>query len=311
MASVINCCRCARRYVLNKRQCLLSWIFFVLLLGGIILAIVLPSMYTNKRVNDDEYGVFINKFTMSVRGPYEPNTYNLAIGDSITRFVRTYVPINGLQRIQCLSSDKVTITLSISAQYSYNPHDIIPIVLFNFGNDDRYKQFLSSLAVQSIRQTCSNFTAEHFYLNRNGVENTMEANLANEMDGFASTLISLQLTDFDYPWMFNNVIDRKQLTLQNVTTQRNAREGAILDAETKFLITQDQARIMEMYAINNRSILLTQARDNATVVSTQWQKLGLSYLEVKQALGLDEYGFLAYLRSEILRTTSSSLIALN
>lgn len=310
---MIGCIRSAAEF---HRQCtpaILRTIVALLMLGGCLLAIILPVMYVNQRVAQDEYGVFVNKFTMEVSGPYDQGAYNLIPGQEIVKFVRTYIGIDGIERMECLSSDKLKIALSIAAQYSYNMHELIPVVLYKFGKEERYKEFLSQLAIHSIMKTCANYTAESFYLNRNGIENAMTNMLSQDIEDaqLGSVLISLQMKDFDYPQRFNAAIESKQLTTQNIITQTNARQSALINAQSRLLIAKDQAQILLMYAQNNASLILNQAQNNASAIAIEWQQLQITYQTIQQSLHLDGDRFLSYLESELLRSNSGALVSLS
>src|SRR3990167_1291281 len=101
------------------QRTLLTLLLIVLGLGGFILLIVLPAITVNKRVEQNEVGIFVNSFTTDVVGPYEQGSYTINVGDSIILFTRI-VQDSGLEDIICLSNDKITIDLNVFIQFQYN-----------------------------------------------------------------------------------------------------------------------------------------------------------------------------------------------
>jgi regulator of protease activity HflC (stomatin/prohibitin superfamily) len=249
-----------------------------------VLTIVLLAI-SIKKIDPQQIGYTENQITMSIKGPFDQGLHPFLPGDSLVVFDRIFQQL--LLEVDCMTLDKMKLTISVSLQYQYNQEKIIPVIWYQFGDEDHYVDFLRKNITTSLITSCAKYTAIQYYDLRGQVEKTMEVDLIYNLNGnssmFGSDIKALQLKNIEFPPELNAIIVRRQLIDQEQNTQINNRTTQLILANTTLLSAQQQAISIQIYANNTAKITMQQAETNANVIRYQWSQLVDALLYSKNA----------------------------
>jgi regulator of protease activity HflC (stomatin/prohibitin superfamily) len=272
--------------------------------------IILVSLTALKKVEQKEYGIVFNNYTYEFGRIYEQGTYTLNVGDVLLKKERTLIPI-GTNSLNCISKDKITVTLTLSAQYQFNKQDLIDIIFKQF--DEQYDTFLSSIVANIILRICGLYNAEDFYLKRGIVDTHMLNSLKNEINNntqsLGATIVNFQLQNIRFPQAYEDAITQKQLVTQNKVTSENNRITQLILANTTLLQNQRQAQILIINANNQAQININQAQTSYDIIVNQWIQRADVYATIMANLKLNQSQFLEYLKAEAIRDSDSPVIS--
>lgn len=297
-----QCCRCC-----------VGWTMFIIILFGLITTmIVLLILTVNKKVEQDEFAVFINSFTTDVSDVYTQGTYTLAVGDEITTFKRTYQHLD-FDDLPCMSYDQLELAVTISLQYKYTQDHVVPTILKKFDNEDNFKGFFVDKIVSNIITVCGNYSAEDYYSKRGTIEVEMYDTVVADINAsdVGLEIIFLQLKNIDFPKKFAEAITKKQLAQQEAVTQLNNRTSQMIVANTALIAAQQQAQIIVINANNTANINIKQALNEELIIMNQWAQRTLGFNVTITNLNLSPRQFVKYLEYDLLRSTQSPIIRLS
>jgi regulator of protease activity HflC (stomatin/prohibitin superfamily) len=273
--------------------------------------IVLVSLTALKKVEQKEYGIVYNNYTMQFGKVYDQGTYTLNVGDIMFKKDRTLIDV-GINNLNCISKDKITVTLTLSAQYQFNRQDLIDIIFRQF--DEEYDTFLSSIVSNIILRVCGFYNAEEFYLKRGIVDINIFNALINEINNSTQSLgaiiVNFQLQNIRFPQSYEDAITQKQLVTQNMITSQNNRTTQLILANTTLLQNQRQVQIIIINANNQARINENQAQNSYSVILNQWTQRANVYALTILNLKLNHTQFLKYLEAEVVRESDSPIISI-
>lgn len=278
----------------------------------IIIGFALIGVSVNKKIENNEYGIEFHKSTTMEFGKiHEQGIYSIPPGSEMLIFVRTLQDVDsGI--IDCFSSDKIVIKLTIAVQYQLVKEQIIPIILKKFDGNDNFKNILKFIVQNIIINRCGQFTAENYYDQRAIIDKDMYDSLVAEVNNntLGATIEFFQLINIQFPDKFSQAISEKQITIQKEITTLNERTSLIIQANTSLLQAKRQAEIILINAQNTVNINLRQANTTKLVVENQWVQRGLAFNSIKTSLNLTQEQFIQYLKSEIIRTRTNAIISI-
>jgi regulator of protease activity HflC (stomatin/prohibitin superfamily) len=293
-------------------------------LGAVLAMISLLALTVNKEVAQDELMVAVNTmYTGQVRGPFEQGRQNLQVGDSMIHFKRTVIPMP--LRVTCYSRDLLQVTLDITVMYQYVQEAIVPTILKAFYDETYMLGMFRSVVAGSSYASCSNFTAEEYYQNRQLAENSLLQNLKIDLDYTLNETVpefqsedsthqpiritQLQLTNVDFPSAYNNIIQLKLQTQVQQTASLNNRATLLTNANTALISAYQQANILNINGQQTADVILAQANATQQIVVDQWRARALSFQAVQTQLGLtDPVSLLRYWQAELLRVHPRSIV---
>jgi regulator of protease activity HflC (stomatin/prohibitin superfamily) len=280
------------------------WIF-----ASIILFIVLLSVTVNQAVAQNEYVVGYNNYTQEFTKIYSQGKYTIDVGELFIPFTRTVQEFNS--DIDCLTQDKVEITLTFAIQYQYQEDYLIPIILQKFGNNKNYKNWFQASVYSSIQESSLKFNAIDYYSQRGTVDSTMYNDLVvniNKLvldDSNMGTLINFfQLVNIKFPTSFSTIIQQKQNIQQSELTATNNRTSLITNANTQLLEAQRTADIIILNANYSAIININEAEALANVELQKWTNRAIAYSQAKDNLNFNASQMVQYLKSENLRNSN-------
>lgn len=287
----------------------LGSILFVCLL---IIGFTLLGVSVNKKVENNQYGLaYYERSTMKFGDIKEQGIYAIPPGATMLRFPRTFQDVD-LGTIKCFSKDKILLELAVKVQYQLIKEDIIPVILKQYGSNAAFRDILKYIVESEIMIVCGQYTGAQYYENRTDIDSAMSDRLKDAVNNNSSgaTIGFFQLINIQFPQAFSDVITDKQIAIQQATTALNARQSQLITANTSLLQAQRQASITIATANNNAQIILQQANATSQTVFNQWNQRGLAWKSIKDSLGLDQQGFIDFLKNEVLRLVSSPVVSL-
>jgi len=265
--------------------------------------IVMLSL-TVKQVEQDEFAVSYDNYTMEFDEIYDQGTHVIGAGEKLIRVKRTLQEYQAT--VNCLTLDKVLVDLDVAAQYQFREDELIPFILRKFKNSDNYKTFLTNRMLSAIYEVCTAYNAEEFYTSRGTIDiaiyNSMEREI-NQQD-IGSDVALFQLVGVYLPSEFVTAIEDKQATIQLEETANNDRPGVLTAAETVLLETQQEAEVTLINANKTAAITLDKALREAAIEENLWKERSIGYENAKDELGLDVNGIIEYIRSDAVRQAS-------
>ena len=281
---------------------------------GVIVVVVGAALLATsfKRVEQAEYGIaYYNRTTMEFGDTYEQGVYLLSPGATMLIFARTLQDVE-TEPINCFTADKIIVTLTVAVQYQLVKDDIIPIILKQYGDNEKFENILKYIVQNIIINRCGQYNAEDYYVHRATIDSDMYQHLLNEVNSnsIGATIELFQLTNIAFPKDFSDVISQKQVIIQNAVTTLNQRASQLISANTTLLEAQRTANIVLINANNTVTINLRQANATRDVIYNQWYRRGLAYSAIKSELTMDEKQFVEYMRNEIIRTIPGAVVSI-
>lgn len=276
---------------------LLTVVFFI--------TIMFMLMTTNNVVEQNEYAVVVNSFTMKFYDNILTQGFYVRWpGDTFIKFERTLQNID-LGVLNCLTKDEVMLEIYVSAQYQYDKNKLISVVLKQFNTNGEYSSFLKSIMRSAVLNTCLEFTVLEYYEKRSQVDVAMFNEIQREVNGrhIGSNVEYFQLTDITYPPEYISILHDKQNTLQTIVIAKNNRETSIVKATTKTLENERNANINIINANNYYNITIYNANAQKEAIVKQWENRKELFSNIVSDLNLTIQQLIDYLKSNIVMTS--------
>jgi regulator of protease activity HflC (stomatin/prohibitin superfamily) len=283
-----------------KISALISFCWFVaIVLGGLFL------VFTNYYVQQNEYTVVMNKWTMQFKDTvYSQGLYFLGPGVEMIPFQRTLQELD-LGRTDCLTRDEVLVDLKVALQYQYDQKQLIPFILQTFGSEKKYVEFLTGTARSIILNTCLEFTALEYYEIRSVIDTEMFSNLIKNINDkhYGCSIEYFQLVDIQYPPDYITILHEKQNVKQDLITAENHRSTEEIGARTTQLEARRTASINLINAHNIYNMTLYDAQTQKEAIVSLWKSRAVAFNNIISDLNLTYPRFIEYLKSNVVRTS--------
>lgn len=281
-----------------------------IIIGAILLTIVMLTLCVNKKIDQNQYGVFINKYTMDVSGPFDQGTYTIKPGDSMNFYTSTVQYYD--DDIYCMSKDGLQIALEISYQYLYQRNSLIPIMLYDFSDEGNYLSGFNAIVESAIYKSCAFFNSEDYYTQRQKIEANMSITVTNAIgnSGIGIDLNIFQIKNIQFPYSFNDAITQKQILIQQVQTQLNKRVSQLISVNTTLIQAQQIAKQIKIQTDNNVNIIIAQANATSNIINTQWLKRASTYKTIMDKQNINSTQLVSYIEYELIRLSSEPTIQL-
>jgi regulator of protease activity HflC (stomatin/prohibitin superfamily) len=272
---------------------------------AVILAITLMALTVDKVVEQNEYAVGYNTYTMEFTKVYEQGKHTIAVGEDWIILQRTLREFK--DEIQCLSKDKVLLDISVSIQYQYVEDDLINIIMRDYGGEKNYKKMIHNRAISSIMESCLLFNAEQYYIERSSIDAAMYNTLYNKINekDIGTTIEFLQLTNIAFPDDFNTVIEEKQNIEQTSLTALNDRASIITQANTEYLEALREADVNIINANKTANIIINKAETEATSQEKLWSDRAFGYTHALSLLNFNSTDIIKYIEYDNVRGSTT------
>lgn len=293
---------------IHKRTLRNIFLTFIVI-TGILISIAYVATYVNKNVAQNEYGVVFNGYTMDIKKEVlDQGKYALKFGEYMKTYPATiqYASFENDNRIVCFTSDGMNVMIDIVVQYAYDKTKLIPVMLYDFDNEENYIAYYRANLHASIFASCANFNSDDYYTFRQAVEDNMFKNVIENINssGIGINVILLQLTNVDFPSEFDEAIEKKQIEIAQLQIQKNNRTSLLIAANTTFIQGQQQAQRIMNQADNTVKIVMARANSVSNVIKNRYYALGDAFAETMINLQLNSTEFLNYLQTEVMRTAN-------
>lgn len=269
---------------------------------GVATFITYLAYGVNKKVYQNEYAVVQNKFTTKVWGPLDQGTYNsLTIGDKMFKYTATIQFVD--EDVLCITNDGLMITLDINIQLQLNRNEIIPIVWYEFNDNDMFMDFVSKTIYGTLYEDCAYFKASEYYSMRNIIENRMYNSVIDKFNNHTSgiTIYNVQLKNIIFPTPFVNIISSKQHLVQEIQTQYNNRTTQLINANSTLIQAEQQGQILIINANNRKNLILAQANATKQNIFVKYEKFGEYYYNAKTKFNFNASSLIKYIYAEYVK----------
>lgn len=290
-----------RKYA--KRILILSLIISIIIFG-----IVMLSLYVNHKIAQSEIGIINDSYSGKLLGPYQQGSYTLKPGQQLIKLSKVYT--SRTYNVNCLSKDQLSINLSISMQYLYSSDYILSFMFKKFSNEGEYLSLFEDIFWRSYILVCAHYDAEEYYTSRSIIEHDMYNILINSSNtiGIGMDIKSLQLNNIAFPTKFSTAITQKQLSNQNITSNTNARTGALTTAQTKLLQAEQTALTIAINANSTANIIIRNAKSLYDNNIQKWNSIGIGLSSVLSSLNNNVTALLKYLQYQTIQKSNKPVI---
>jgi len=279
----------------------------------LIICVVIPLSIRN--VDYSEYGIAYSNLTCTAAESVYPEGKYL-IGPSATMFLYNRVVVSldftGDDELECLTSDGIQVTLSVTFQYQIIESELFTIFK-DFGWEVVLQDYLEVTARDSIRDTCATKTAQNFYEERGEIEIAMLDALSSDMilaDAHVDIRL-LQLGNVELPEELKTAIEEKQRSEQDIDNALNERAGELINAETQLETAKVEADTLIIVAEAEAEALLTEAEEMATAIRKVFVNRGSVYKTIMEEIGMNSSEFINdYLHGVILESSGDPILAI-
>lgn len=230
----------------------------------------------------------------------------------------------------CLSRDGVVILTQIRILYKMVRNELAD-ALFNFGEQDAVRKYVTRLAQDSIRDGCAEFKAEEFYANRRKIESTIADRFAcatgckrpvcldpytppyvddggtctRRCDAFPTTAAEpggfcphieagpIQFTNAKMPPLFEVAVTDKLKAKQDIDSARGPeREGSKLDATIALSVARITAEVDLKNATAQSEAIASAAIQEVEGIKADFEEKAKAWKFYKETNGLSVDQFL-------------------
>jgi len=251
------------------------------------MAIILIAM-SIKTVDQNEVAISYCTIVRSLSPTLEQGLHFVCPDSRMFYYTRTFID-NYFASLECLSSDGLYMDLTLTTQYRLDIEDLSDI-LIEFGTQEELDAYIDVIIQDTVRETCSYFTATEFYVDRGGIETAMIANVTARVDSSNAHVTTgfFQLQNVGLPSELTVAINNKQAALEYVDVVANEREQTLIERDTELLQAVEQATIYEIetQAAADASVISAQASADARVVEGQAEADAIIAVGVQQAAAI-------------------------
>lgn len=277
------------------------------LVGVILMAVLLAESHVE--LGPNSYGIRYGGYNKKIYTKVETanKRHWLSVGDEFITFPSQAVTVNHAD-LECYSSDRVELELTLSFQYSIKQTALIEM-LYQYGEFGALHSFIFVLTRDTIRDVCALYSYEDFYTSRGSIETALRDRVASDMAVFDGSITSgaLQLQNVHLPLNLSAAIDAKEEALQSVVNAQNARQQVLIAADTDLKTAQEQANIKLIgaraeaaseliEAENKAAVILIQATQQAQVEFARLEERGKAFAYIASQLGVNGTSVLPALR---------------
>lgn len=283
---------------------------FLTIFGGILLLIVLLAL-TVKDVEQTDYAVGYDNYTMTFTKIYTQGRYVTKVGEYFIVLPRTLQEYKA--ELTCLTKDKVLVNLDVAMQYQYDRTRLIDTILKQFNGKSKYNTFITNRATSSILDTCLKYEAEEYYTKRGAIDIAMYNELITVINdnNIGANVEFFQLVNIEFPVDFATAITTKQIVQQEALTATNNRQSILTNAETNLKEAERTASITLINANNTANININKANADASAQNELWEKRTYAYNYTAYLLNLNASEMIDYIESDNVKKSTKLVTSIN
>ena len=260
-------------------------------IGILFLAVRLAGM-SIQSIGLNEYGLFYSFYSKTVSQTPSLSGYYLVLpGNSFIVFPRSVQTIEfsfdteaDRGFIESRTSDGLEVLLEISFQYQLIPEHLYDLYM---KYELHYKKTLLTLAVDSLTDMATKYTAYDFFMNRGGIGNEMEQAL-NEVlrRQVYCAVVFFQLRDVDLPDAFEDAIQLTEVKKQEIHKAEARTKKTKVQIQTDLITAELQVQTIRSKAEAEGQALLaaTEAKLQGYIATESQHVSGLKALAARLEL---------------------------
>jgi len=226
---------------------------------------------------------------------YNNGRYFVGLGSYFLTYPVTLQNINyGSEddsQITCWTREGQEVNIDVSWWYRLQRNHVIDI--YHRYNDDFHSRLIQ-IGVGMVKEVCSNYTAEDFFLKRRQIGGSMLDFMRARYEQEWATIEIFNLRKIGIPSRFEDKVIEKVVTAQHQKTAVNVREIALRQSAINVILGDGQARINQTQFEADATGALLVARAQASGLLSLRQQEASSYAALQDVLGLDAHGLLQY-----------------
>jgi len=287
-----------------KGCCCITWFCMVLILIIILLSCSLETIDSTKQGIVYNTPQAILGASISTEGlHFKPPFGEFLLWPVLTTTIS--------EKLNCLSSDGVTITATIAYQFTVDSTYLRQLTL-DYSTYDNWLGFVKIKSRSGIRNACAMHTAKQYQEQRGQVQIDMFAQLKLRLQNgnMRANLLDLQLTQVDRPVSYEAAVDAKESAKNYIAQATNNRAQAITIAETELLKIEIDANKTLNTAATQKSITEKNAEAEAAVVYGRYVSQAQTYYTVRSNRSMTSEGLLAYISTRLIDELGNMTVGL-
>ncbi|MCH9690321.1 MAG: hypothetical protein K0U10_06690, partial [Gammaproteobacteria bacterium] len=163
---------------------------------------------------------------------------------------------------------------------------------------------VSSLSESVIRNTCSQFNADDYQVSREEISSRMEELVEHKSEYLYADVVELQLQDITRPTKYEEAVQDIESVRTDITKSKNERDQALVEANTKLELAQQQAnQILYSASVQSKTIQVDAENKAKSTISLYTEKASVlnGYI---QSNGLSSVQLIELVKNSILNRNS-------
>jgi len=207
--------------------------------------------------------------------------------------------------INCLTTDGLQIEMQITLQYILRIKEI-PDLFLEFG--ETYEKVYSYMLKSSIQDSCGDFTAEGFYMDRGGVQQSMLNRTQARLSAAHADVGFLQLSNVQFPTEYSDAVSDKEKAQASVAQALAERNETLIASETQVMQAEQDAAVIRVKAESQANATILSASVDANTTLVQLRAQTDTYQQVMDDLGLTPQELVNFISIDNMDTISDLLI---
>lgn len=253
--------------------------------GGLLLLCILLPLSLHK-IEADEVGIARNGLTEEIYladngNAFAEGRHVLTPASEFLIFKRTVQTLDfESDPIKCLSSEGLQMELKITLQYELDTDHVMD-VLTHYGLEESWKDYLTSLARDSLMDVCGNYTADDYFHYRADIEKNLFDDVTfyfREAETHAKPVV-LNLRNVQHPGQFVTTNQDKQEIEQEKDRLVREREDLTTKETTLLLKAKEEAKIKIINANATAEAAVEKAKATVQATLAKAEALGPAIID--------------------------------
>jgi len=283
-------------------------------IGVLLIIILIPTSIADIAQTEIaiEYGRLDREITTD-RVFTEGRYYNSLL-HTFFRFNRTLqtLDLSGEVQIECLSSEGLDMRLDITTQYQINPDNLVDIFR-EYGLEENYVPYLNSITRDGIKDVCSNFTGQDFFLRRGEIETAITDALVivyQESNSYSTSQL-VQLRNVMHPSTYDQANREIQQIEQELDRLARERVEFLTRATTELLAAEENAEILRIQSEAEAGAIIVEADQLALAETELWTRRAQGLQSIRNGLNdTSDQAILDYLRYDAIIQQTQPIISI-
>lgn len=255
---------------------------------AVILTVILVLVGL-KQVEQDELAIEENTWSMLINeNPMSEGRYVLSPVSKLHKFKRILQTLDYTDgnEIHCLTSEGLDMELDITAQYQLRREELLDL-FYEFGSEKAHRIYIDSVTRAELKDVCTNFTGEDYFLKRGDIEQTMGEELQQvyEVSRAHADFSLIQLRNVKHPKLYEDANQAKQSQQQEKAKVLRERQEQLTHAKTELKTTLVDADIKLIQGNATATSAIKKAETEAPAEIKFWKDRTDAFVNIKKGMG--------------------------